>query len=144
MRRPSNPATAPIPAGSALRQFAMTTLILEAMVIGFFGLAAFGLRSAATGVIWTLTGVGILAAIASTVLVVKIPKAGVIAGSITQGFLLTMAAWIPLSLLVSVPMLGLWILSVYFGAKVDRERAVRRVEQARWEAKNPAEEAEEG
>lgn len=132
-----DPATAPIPKGSALVQFAMAMLILEAFVILFFGLTVFGLKLVPTSVIWIACGTVALICLISAGLVRKNRKIGMIAGSIAQGLFLCMAVWIPLSLVVSLVFVFMWVISLYYGTIIDKERAQRRIEQAEWEAANP-------
>lgn len=139
MHRRSNPATAPIPKGSAFAQFAAVTLILEAFVIGFFGLTAFGLKVVPTHILWIGCGGAALLCIIAAMAVRKNHMVGLVLGCIGQVAVLLTGVWIPLSLVVSVSFLFLWIASIYWGLKLDKERVVRREEQAQWEADHPDE-----
>lgn len=132
----SNPQTAPIPKGSALAQFTLTMLILEVLVVLFAGVAAFGLKVAGAGVIWTATGIGMLICIIAGYLMRKNPQVGLIAGSIAQAVVLATGIWLPEGLVVGITFLILWVAAIYWGAKLDRERAERRFEQAEWERNN--------
>lgn len=131
-----NPLTAPVPKGSALSQFTMTMLILEVFVVLFAGTAAFGLRLASTLTVWTLTGVGMAILIIAAITLRKAPRAGIIVGSIAQGVVLLLGVWMPIALTVGISFLILWIASIYWGSKLDREREERRREQAEWEKDN--------
>lgn len=132
----SNPLTAPIPKGSALAQFTLTMLILEILVVLFAGVAAFGLRVASPGVIWTVTGTGMLFCLIAAIAVRRKPQVGLILGSIAQAVVLATAIWLPEGFVVGITFLILWIAAIYWGAKLDRERDLRRYEQAEWEREN--------
>lgn len=134
-----DPATAPVPAGSALKMFCQTILILEAFVLLFAGLTAFGLKLADPAVIAGVTAATIVAVIFSAWLVVRAPKYGLIAGSIAQLLVLLVAWVIPEALILGLSFLALWIASIWFGRKLDAERDVRREEQRQWELENPTE-----
>lgn len=133
-----NPLTAPIPKGSALAQFTLTMLILEIFVVLFGGVTAIGLRLASPGVIWTVTGVGMAFCLIAAIAIRKSPNVGLVLGSIAQAVVLAMGIWMPVSLVVGITFLALWVASIYWGSKLDREREVRRVEQAQWEAEQEA------
>ena len=131
-----NPLTAPVPKGSALSQFTLTMLILEVFVVLFAGVAAFGLKLAAPGAVWTLTGIGMLILIIAAVVLGRAPRAGIIVGSVAQVVVIVLGVWMPIALIVGLSFLALWIASIYWGAKLDRERADRRREQTQWEKDN--------
>lgn len=134
MHRRSNPLTAPVPAGSALLQFTATMLILEMMICLFIALVAYGLKLASPGIVASMVGGTAALCLASVLLMRRARMTGLVLGSLAQGLLLLVGVWMPGSLVVSVVFLGLWIASLYWGVKIDREREQRRAEQAAWEA----------
>ncbi|MDO5724604.1 MAG: DUF4233 domain-containing protein [Flaviflexus sp.] len=134
MHRRSNPLTAPVPKGSALAQFTATMLILEMMVCGFIALVAYGLKLASPGIVATMVGGTAALCLVSAVLMRRAKMTALAIGSFAQGLLLLVGVWMPGSLVVSIVFLGLWIASLYWGVKIDREREERRAEQAAWEA----------
>ncbi|AZN29742.1 DUF4233 domain-containing protein [Flaviflexus salsibiostraticola] len=129
-----DPRTAPIPKGSALSQFTMTMLILEIFVVLFAGVAAFGLRLAAPGTVWALTGIGMLVLLIAAIVLGRSQRAGIILGSFAQTVVLVTGVWMPAGFAVGLSFLVLWSASIYWGMRLDREREQRRAEQAAWEA----------
>lgn len=134
MHRRSNPLTAPVPAGSAFLQFTATMLILEMMICLFIALVAYGLKLASPGIVASMVGGTAALCLASVLVMRRARMTGLALGSLAQGLLLLVGVWMPGSLVVSVVFLGLWIASLYWGVKIDREREQRRAEQAAWEA----------
>lgn len=118
---------------SARHTFAATTLLLEAFVVFFATLVAFGLRVAPPGVVWAIGGV-------LAVVLVLLPgmlsrPGGYLAGSVVQGFVLAGglvlyaapiegAAFVAsMTLAVGVVFVALWIVALRLGGRIDRERA---------------------
>lgn len=134
MHRRSNPLTAPIPRGSALVQFTATMLILEIMICGFIALVAYGLKLASPGIVAGMVGGTAGLCLASVMMMRRARTIGLVLGSLAQGLLLLVGVWMPGSLVVSIVFLGLWIASLYWGMRIDKEREQRRAEQAAWEA----------
>lgn len=131
-----NPLTAPVPKGSALSQFTLTMLILEVFVVLFAGVTAFGLKLASAATVWTLTGIGMAILIIAAVTLGKSPRIGLMVGSVAQVIVLILGIWMPAAFVVGISFLILWISSIYWGAKLDREREERRREQEAWEREN--------
>ncbi|HEY8720963.1 DUF4233 domain-containing protein [Pengzhenrongella sp.] len=126
---------------SARLTFASTVLLLEAFVVLFATLMAFGLRAAPPGVIWACGGtLAVVLLLLSGML--KRPG-GYLAGSVVQVLILAggvvllgsaaqAAAFVALSTLaVGVVFVALWILGLRLGGRIDRERA-------EWDAAHPA------
>ncbi|WP_182170398.1 DUF4233 domain-containing protein [Flaviflexus equikiangi] len=129
-----NPLTAPVPKGSALLQFTMVMLILEIFVVLFAGVTAFGLRLASAATVWTLTGIGMVVFLLAAIVLRRSPRVGLILGSIAQVIVIILGVWMPAAVVVGASFLALWVASIYWGIKLDRERDQRRAEQAAWEA----------
>jgi hypothetical protein len=129
-------AAAPAPAGrrrSAKRQLAATTLALEALVILFATLVAYGLRVAPPGVLW-LAGGGLAFVLMLLSGMLRRPG-GYVAGSVAQVPVLASGA-----VLLAAPVTGsgfgaiilfviaalfvvMWVASLRVGGRIDRERA---------------------
>lgn len=105
----------------AKRQFAATVLMLEALLVLFATLVAFGLRVADPAVVWTAGGVLVV------VLVVLSRLAGqpgsYVAGSVVQGIVLAGAFVIPLLLVIGLVFVAMWVTALRLGGRIDRERA---------------------
>lgn len=105
----------------AKKQFAATVLMLEAFLVLFATLVAFGLRVAEPGIVWLAGGVLMV------VLVVLSRLAGqpgsYIAGSIVQGVVIAGALVIPQLLGLGLIFAAMWITALRLGGRIDRERA---------------------
>nr|WP_035060612.1 DUF4233 domain-containing protein [Cellulomonas bogoriensis] len=108
---------------SARRQFAGTILVLEAFVVLFATLVAFGLRVAPAGVVWLLGGVLLV----SLVLVAGLLRwpAGYVAGSALQVPVLAVGVAVPMMFVVGAVFVVLWVVALRLGARIDRERLER-------------------
>lgn len=131
-----DPMTAPVPKGSALSQFTFTILILEIFVVLFAGVTAFGLRLTSAATVWTMTGIGMGVLLVAAIVLTKSPRPGLVLGSLAQVVVLITGVWMPAAFAVGLSFLALWIACLYWGTKLDRERAERRAEQAAWEAEH--------
>jgi len=125
---------------SARRTFAATVLLLEAFVVLFATLVAFGLRVAPTPAVWAVGGT------LSVVLVVLSGAlgrpGGYLVGSIVQGLILAtglvlLAAPVRAApfvagtaLAVGVIFVALWIVALRLGGRIDREKV-------QWDAAHP-------
>lgn len=118
---------APRPPRSARRMFCSTLLALEAFVVFFAALAAYGLRAVDTGVI---LGVGIGGALAC-ILAAGLLRSfvGYLLGTFIQGCLVAVAFLVPEMrdhmLAVGLTFAVLWIICWRVGGRVDVERAER-------------------
>ncbi|RYV51761.1 DUF4233 domain-containing protein [Pengzhenrongella frigida] len=118
---------------SVRRTFAATVLVLEAFVVFFAALVAFGLRAAPTGVVWAVGGT------LSLVLVVlsgMLRRPGAyLAGSVVQGLILAsgfVLLFAPVraasfvggtALGVGIVFVALWVVALRLGGRIDREKA---------------------
>lgn len=113
------------PARSARRQFAATILSLEAFVVLFATLAAFGLRVAPAGTVW-LVGGSLALAMLLVAGMLRWP-AGYWAGSALQLPMLVVGVAVREMLLVGAIFVVLWVVALRLGGRIDRERAERAV-----------------
>jgi hypothetical protein len=117
-----------VPDGQAVRrkrpakpQFTQTILILEAVLVFFATLVAYGLRLAPSGTIWAVGGTLSVVLILLSGLMSR--PGGYLAGSIVQVFVLAGGFVIPMMFVVGVIFVVLWIVALRLGARIDRERA---------------------
>ncbi|SNU00549.1 Protein of unknown function [Ruaniaceae bacterium KH17] len=113
---------------SARAMFMMATLLSEAFVVLFAGVVANGLQLASSRTVWISTLVLVVLAIAATGLARK--PAGVWAGWLVQAVLVGISFVIPLMWVLAAAFIAIWIASLYWGAKIDRERAERAEAEA--------------
>jgi len=108
---------------SARRQFAATILVLEAVVVGFGALVAFGLRVAEPAVVW---GVGGALAL-SLVLAAGVPgrPGGYVVGSVLQVPVVAVGVAVPMMFVVGGIFAVLWVVALRLGGRIDSERAER-------------------
>lgn len=106
---------------AAKPQFAGTMLVLEAFVVLFATLTASKLLDAPPLTVWLIGGVLalVLMILSRTVTV----PGGYVAGSVVQVPVLAIGIVIPLMIPVAVVFIALWVVSLWLGAKIDRERA---------------------
>lgn len=105
-------------------QKALASIMLgfEVLVVLLIGLAIHGL-----GLLdprWlglVIAGTLILACIVSLGLM-RVGRIGIVCGWVTHGLMVATAAIMPMSLVVSLPFLALWIFCMIKGAQVDRDR----------------------
>ena len=101
--------------------FAETMLLLEALLMGFATLVAFGLRVAPAGVVW---GVGLgSAALLAALSAVQRHRWGRVVGSVAQAAVLAGAFWVPMMLLIGGIFVVMWVAMLRLGGRIDRERA---------------------
>ncbi|MBX9246455.1 DUF4233 domain-containing protein [Actinotalea ferrariae] len=118
-----DPAAPPARTRSARRQFAATILVLEAFVVGFAALVAFGLRVAPPSVVWGVAGALALSLVLSSGLLRT--AAGYVAGSVLQLAVLATGVAVPMMFVVGAIFAVLWIVALRLGGRIDRERAER-------------------
>lgn len=108
---------------SARRQFASTILTLEAFVVFFVVLVAYGLRVAPPVTLWAAGGALVL----SLLLVAGMLRwpAGYVAGSVLQVLVLATGLVVPMSWVVGGIFVVLWVIALRLGARIDRERVER-------------------
>ncbi len=118
---------------SARRVFAATTLTLEAFVVLFATLVAFGLRVAPPGILWAF-GLGLALVLLLLSGMLRSPG-GYLAGSLAQipvvasGFVLLLAP-VPgagfgatIMFVIAGLFVTLWVVALRLGGRIDRERA---------------------
>ncbi|KRD41610.1 hypothetical protein ASE38_18775 [Cellulomonas sp. Root930] len=117
-----------VPDGQAVRrkrpakpQFTQTILILEAVLVFFATLVAYGLRLAPASTIWWVGGSLSVVLILLSGLVSR--PGGYLAGSIVQVFVLAGGFVIPMMFAVGAIFVVLWVVALRLGGKIDRERA---------------------
>lgn len=108
---------------SARRQFAATVLVLEAFVVGFAALVAFGLRVAPTGVVLGV-GAGLGLALVACAGLLR-SRAGYVFGSVLQFGVLAIGFAVPMMFLAGGVFVVLWVVALRLGGRIDRERAER-------------------
>lgn len=135
-----DPHEAPRPPGSARRMFCATLLALEAFVVFFAALGAYGLRVADGGVIALVGAPAALVCVVAAGLLRT--GAGYVLGTAIQVALLVAGALVPEVRVHLLPVAFvfalLWGISLTLGTRIDRERAVRHeAELAHWRAQRP-------
>ncbi|GCD21871.1 DUF4233 domain-containing protein [Cellulomonas algicola] len=109
-------------------QFTQTMLVLEAFVVFFATLVAYGLRVADTATVWWVGG-------SLTVVLVVLAgwvgrPGGYVAGSVAQVVVLACGFVIPMMFVVGAVFAAMWVFSLRVGGRIDRERA-------EWDAAHP-------
>ncbi|MGN8246746.1 DUF4233 domain-containing protein [Cellulomonas soli] len=107
-------------------QFTQTILVLEAFVVLFATLVVRGLRVHPDPTVWAVGGVLVLLLVVAAGWVGR--PGGYAAGWVLQGWLLAAALLVPagardLTVLTVLVFVGLWVVAVRLGARIDRERA---------------------
>ncbi|MBD8079308.1 DUF4233 domain-containing protein [Cellulosimicrobium arenosum] len=128
--RPS-PGDRIAPKKSARSQFASTTLLLEAFVVVFATLAAYGLRGVpSAGGPYELPGAGSIWLVGGVLTLVLIilsravgSPGGYVAGSVVQLPVLAVGFVVPMMFVVGGIFVVLWFVSLRLGGRIDRERA---------------------
>lgn len=117
------PAPAPSRSRSATVQFTSTILILEAFVVGFAGLVAYGLDLAEPMVLWAVFG-GVALGLIVAAVAVRLPG-GLVVGSVLQLAVLGLGVAVPMVFVVGGIFVVLWVVAVRLGHRIDRERVER-------------------
>jgi len=120
MTDPTAPAVRP---RSARRQFAATTLTLEAFVVGFATLVAYGLEVARPAAVWGLGGALVLSLLLAAGGLRR--PGGYVIGSILQAPVLVSGLLVATMWVVGGIFVVLWITALRLGGRIDRERAER-------------------
>jgi hypothetical protein len=111
----------PRPKRPAKPQFTSMILVLEAVLVLFAALTAYGLRSAPPAVIWTLAGSMFLVLVVLSRMVTR--PGGYVAGSVAQVLVIACGVVIPLMYVLGLLFAVLWFVSLRLGARIDAERA---------------------
>ncbi|MEY9937129.1 DUF4233 domain-containing protein [Streptacidiphilus sp. MAP5-3] len=109
-----------------MRTLCSTTLISEAMVIGFAALVAMHLSDVSSGTLWSVSG----AAMALCVLLCGAlnRKGAVTVGWALQIALIASGAIVGMMYALGVIFAGLWWCSVHYGRKIDTIKAAREAQ----------------
>ncbi|MBO0900747.1 DUF4233 domain-containing protein [Cellulomonas sp. zg-ZUI222] len=110
--RPKRPATP---------QFTQMTLVLEALLVFFATLVAHGLRVAPTATVWALGGITALILLLLAGYVGR--PGGYVAGTVAQVAVLSFGVLVPMMFVIGGVFVVLWAVSLWLGARIDRERA---------------------
>lgn len=101
--------------------FGEAMLLLEAFLVVFATLVAYGLRVAPNGVVW---GVGLgLAAVLAVLGGLQRFRSGRVAGSVAQAAVLAGGFAVPMMFVIGGVFVVLWVAMMRLGARIDRERA---------------------
>ncbi|PVU81881.1 DUF4233 domain-containing protein [Cellulomonas sp. WB94] len=129
--------TTPAPAVRRKRparpQFASSVLLLEAVLVLFATLTAYGLATAkqtefSAGTAWLVGGalMVLLAVLSRTVT----RPGGYVAGSVAQALVLAAGVVMPMMAVVGAVFVIMWVVALRLGGRIDRERA-------EWDAAHP-------
>ena len=101
--------------------FAEAMLLLEAFLVVFATLVAFGLRVAPNGEVWGV-GLGLAAALAILAGLQRF-RAGRVAGSVAQAAVLAGGFVVPMMFAIGGVFVVMWVAMVRLGWRIDQERA---------------------
>jgi hypothetical protein len=114
-------------------QFASSVLLLEAILVLFATLTAYGLAAArqtvfSAGTAWLVGGalMVVLAVLSRTVT----RPGGYVAGSVAQVLVLAAGVVMPMMAVVGAVFVIMWVVALRLGGRIDRERAA-------WDAAHP-------
>lgn len=116
------------PKRPAKPQFTQMTLLLEAFVVAFATLVAYGLRVAPPATVWTLGGVTFVVLVLLSGYVGR--PGGYVAGTLAQLAVLGFGVLVPMMYGVGAVFVAMWFVSLRLGGRIDRERA-------EWDAAHP-------
>jgi len=103
--------------------------MLEAFLVGFATLVAYGLRVAPPATVWTLGGVTCVVLLLLSGYVGR--PGGYVAGTLAQVAVLGFGVLVPMMFAVGGVFAVLWVVALRLGGRIDRERA-------EWDASHPA------
>jgi hypothetical protein len=107
---------------SIKRTLAAATLTLEAFVVFFAALVAKDLSSLSTAA--AVGGGSAIAVVCLLTAGLLRLRVGYLIGSALQVVLIGTGAWVPMMFFVGALFAGLWAVSLYWGARIERERAI--------------------
>ena len=117
-----------VPDGQAVRrkrpakpQFTQAILVLEAILVFFATLVAYGLRLAEPAAIWWVGGTLSVTLIVLSGLMTR--PGGYVAGTVVQVLVLGVGFFVPMMFVVGGIFVVLWIVALRLGGRIDRERA---------------------
>ena len=102
-------------------QFTQTILVLEAVLVFFATLVAYGLRLAEPAAIWWVGGTLSVTLIVLSGLMSR--PGGYVAGTVVQVLVLAVGFFVPMMFVVGGIFVVLWIVALRLGGRIDRERA---------------------
>ncbi len=102
-------------------QFTQTILILEAVLVFFATLVAYGLRLTDPAAIWWVGGSLSVVLILLSGMMTR--PGGYLAGSIAQVLVLAGGIFVPTMFVIGGIFVVLWIVALRLGGRIDRERA---------------------
>ncbi|GEN79368.1 DUF4233 domain-containing protein [Actinotalea fermentans] len=131
-------ARPPRRARSARRQFAATMLTLEAFVVLFAALVAYGLQVAEPARVWLVGGALVLSLLLAAGTLGR--PGGYVVGTVLQLAVVAAGLAVPMMYVVGGVFAALWVASLRLGARIDRERA----ERERAAGREPADQGPDG
>ncbi|MDT0307600.1 DUF4233 domain-containing protein [Streptomyces sp. DSM 44917] len=108
-----------------MRTLCASTLTFECVVIGLAGLVAMRMTDLSNGVIWAVSGTGMLLCLALCGMLTR--PGAVPLGWALQAALVAAGFVIPAMFLLGAAFAGLWWASVHYGRLIDRLKAARAV-----------------
>ena len=102
-------------------QFTQTILVLEAVLVFFATLVAYGLRLAEPAAVWWVGGTLSVTLIVLSGLMTR--PGGYGAGTVVQVLVLGVGFFVPMMFVVGGIFVVLWIVALRLGGRIDRERA---------------------
>lgn len=120
--------------------FASSVLSIEAFIVFFAALAAFGLTArdwSTAGKLWLMGGSVVLALVFLLACGLLRKPWGYTLGWVLQVVLIATGVLVPSMFVIGVLCALAWWYAVVKGGAMDRENARRAEEQRRWEAENP-------
>ncbi|GAA2508702.1 hypothetical protein GCM10009859_04550 [Kocuria salsicia] len=126
--------------GSVKTMFASSVLSIEAFIVFFAALAAFGLVArdwSTPAKVWLMVGAVVLAAVFVMVCAVLRRPWGYAAGWVLQLALIATGFVVPAMFVIGAMCALAWWYAMVKGGSMDRENAQRAEEQRRWEEAHP-------
>ncbi|KRV46383.1 hypothetical protein AQ490_10710 [Wenjunlia vitaminophila] len=111
-----------------MRTLCAATLVAEAMIIGFAGLAAMELSGLSAATVWAVSGPAMLLCVVLCGVVNR--PWGVMIGWVLQVALVASGFVVPLMFVLGVAFGALWWAAVYYGRRIDMIKAARAAEGA--------------
>ncbi|GGO80910.1 DUF4233 domain-containing protein [Wenjunlia tyrosinilytica] len=111
-----------------MRTLCSSTLIAEAMVIGFAGLVAMRLSDISTGTVWSVSGIAMVLCVTLCGLITR--PGGVWIGWVLQGALIASGFVVPPMFALGVVFAVLWWAAVHYGRRIDALKAERAATQS--------------
>lgn len=104
-----------------MRTLCSSTLIAEAMLIGFAGLVAMRLSDLSAGTVWAVSGAAMVLCVLLCGFVTR--RGGVEAGWVLQIALVASGFVVPMMFALGLVFAGLWWAAVHYGRRIDALRA---------------------